>query len=63
MQKLIVDQLENTPQYLINILAEKITNGETEVALLSGAECFSSMRKASRLGIKTGWGDNLEEKE
>ena len=48
----------NTPQYLINILAEKITNGETEVALLSGAECFSSMRKASRLGIKTGWGDN-----
>ena len=24
----------NTPQYLINILAEKITNGETEVALI-----------------------------
>ena len=35
----------NTPQYLINILAEMITKGETEVALLSGAECFSSMRK------------------
>ena len=48
----------NTPQYLINILAEMITKGETEVALLSGAECFSSMRKASKLGIKTGWGED-----
>ncbi len=49
----------NTPQYLINILAEKIVNGETEVALLSGSECFSSMRKASKLGIKTGWGEDV----
>ena len=48
----------NTPQYLINILAEKIVKGETEVALLSGSECFSSMRKASKLGIKTGWGED-----
>ena len=48
----------NTPQYLINILSEQITSGETEVALLSGAECFSTMRKASRLGIKTGWGED-----
>ena len=48
----------NTPQYLINILAEKITNGESNVALLSGAECFSTMRKASRQGIKTGWGED-----
>ena len=36
-----------------------ITKGETEVALLSGAECFSSMRKASKLGIKTGWGEDV----
>ena len=48
----------NTPQYLINILSEKIATGETEIALLSGAECFSSMRKASKLGIKTGWGED-----
>ena len=48
----------NTPQYLINILSEQITSGETEVALLSGAECFSTMRKASRLRIKTGWGED-----
>ncbi len=48
----------NTPQYLINILSEQITSGETEIALLSGAECFSTQRKASRLGIKTGWGED-----
>ena len=48
----------NTPQYLINILSEKIASGETEIALLSGAECFSSMRKARQSGIKTGWGED-----
>ena len=45
-------------QYLINITAEKITKGELDVALLSGSECFSTMRKASRMELKTGWGED-----
>ena len=48
----------NTPQYLVNIMAEKISQGESDVVLLSGSECFSSMRKASKQGIKTGWGED-----
>ena len=48
----------NTPQYLLNIFAERISNGESEVVLLSGAECFSTMRKASKNGQKTGWGED-----
>ena len=48
----------NTPQYLVNIMAEKISQGESDVVLLSGSECFSSMRKASKQGVKTGWGED-----
>ena len=48
----------NTPQFLLNILAEKISKGECAIALLSGSECFSSMKKASKLGKKTGWGED-----
>ena len=48
----------NTPQYLLNIFAERISNGESEVVLLSGAECFSTMRKVSKNGQKTGWGED-----
>jgi acetyl-CoA C-acetyltransferase len=43
---------------LLNIFAERISNGQSEVVLLSGSECFSTMRKASKKGKKTGWGDN-----
>ena len=39
-------------------MAEKISQGESDVVLLSGSECFSSMRKASKQGIKTGWGED-----
>ena len=46
----------NTPQFLLNIFAERISNGQSEVVLLSGSECFSTMRKASKNGKKTGWG-------
>ncbi|MBN44416.1 MAG: acetyl-CoA acetyltransferase [Rhodobiaceae bacterium] len=49
----------NTPQFLLNIFAERISHGQSEVVLLSGSECFSTMRKASKNGKKTGWGDNI----
>ena len=48
----------NTPQYLLNIMAEKISQGESDIVLLSGSECFSTMKKASKQGIKTGWGED-----
>tara|TARA_B100001057_G_scaffold200996_1_gene201763 strand:- start:3507 stop:5036 length:1530 start_codon:yes stop_codon:yes gene_type:complete len=47
----------NTPQFLLNIFAERISNGQSEVVLLAGSECFSTMRKTSKNGKKTGWGD------
>ena len=49
----------NTPQFLLNIFAERISHGQSEVVLLSGSECFSTMRKASKNGKKTGWGDDV----
>ena len=48
----------NTPQYLLNIMAEKISQGESDVVLLSGSECFSTMKKLSKQGLKTGWGED-----
>ena len=48
----------NTPQYLLNIMAEKISQGESDVVLLSGSECFSTMKKVSKQGLKTGWGED-----
>ena len=49
----------NTPQFLLNIFADRISSGQSEVVLLSGSECFSTMRKASKSGKKTGWGDDV----
>lgn len=48
----------NTPQYLVNRTAEEIANGETEVALLAGAEDLATMLGALKRGIKLEWGDD-----
>lgn len=45
----------NTPQYVINTLAEKIARGETELALTVGAEFLGSAMK--RLGKGLGFDD------
>lgn len=45
----------NTPQYLINILSERIARGETELALTVGCEFLGSAMK--RLGRNLGFDD------
>lgn len=50
----------NTPQLLVNMTAESIANGETEVALIAGSECFATMMRAINRGKTLPWGDEPE---
>ncbi len=45
----------NTPQWLVNETAEAIHNGELKLALVVGAECVYSARRARTRGIDLGW--------
>ncbi len=45
----------NMPQYLVNRFAEEIANGETELALVCGAELLRSTQNARRAGLKIDW--------
>ena len=45
----------NTPQWLINRTAEEIANGQSEVALLSGAEYLASALTAMKQGVALDW--------
>ncbi len=45
----------NTPQWLVNRMAEEIANGECDVALLAGAEYIASMLAGLKQGIDLGW--------
>jgi acetyl-CoA C-acetyltransferase len=47
----------NTPQMLVNHTAELIANGETEVALVAGAEAFATMMRALGQGKMLPWHD------
>ena len=40
------------PQYLVNRFAEEIANGETELALICGAELLRSTQNARKAGLK-----------
>ena len=42
----------NMPQYLVNRFAEEIANGETELALVCGAELLRSTQNARKAGLK-----------
>lgn len=46
----------NTPQWLVNRTAEEIARGESDAAILAGAEYIASMLGAVKLGIDLGWG-------
>ncbi|MDO9127708.1 MAG: acetyl-CoA acetyltransferase, partial [Parvibaculum sp.] len=48
----------NTPQMLVNHTAELIANGETEVALVAGSECFGTMMRALGQGKMLPWNDD-----
>src|SRR5690606_17318843 len=47
----------NTPQYLVNHTAELIAEGETDVALVAGAECFATLMRALGRGQTLPWHD------
>src|SRR5215468_12620960 len=42
----------NMPQYMVNRLAEEIAAGETELALICGAELLRSTQNARKAGLK-----------
>ncbi|WP_332838891.1 thiolase C-terminal domain-containing protein [Nocardia bovistercoris] len=45
----------DAPQRLLNLLAQSIANGESEIALLVGAEAVASGNAASKRGIVVDW--------
>ena len=45
----------NTPQWQVNEAADAIHRGETKVALIAGAECMYSARRARAKAIDLGW--------
>jgi acetyl-CoA C-acetyltransferase len=45
----------NTPQWQVNDVAERIHNGGLKLALIAGAECVYSARRARTRGIDLGW--------
>ena len=52
----------NTPQMLVNHTAELIANGETDIALVAGAEAFATMMRALGQGKMLPWHDEVPEK-
>jgi len=48
----------NMPQYLVNRFAEEIANGETELALICGAELLRSTQNARKAGLKIDWNED-----
>ena len=48
----------NTPQMMVNRLAERIANGEAEVALIAGAEPLRTQAKAQKAGLTLVWGED-----
>src|SRR6266481_2063548 len=48
----------NMPQYLVNRFAEEIARGETELALICGAELLRSTQNARKAGLKIDWNED-----
>jgi acetyl-CoA C-acetyltransferase len=51
-QLIYTHQGGNTPQYLVNRFAEEIARGDTELALICGAELLRSTQNARKAGLK-----------
>ncbi|MBS0518982.1 MAG: acetyl-CoA acetyltransferase [Proteobacteria bacterium] len=48
----------NMPQYLVNRFAEEIAAGETELALICGAELLRSTQNARKAGLAIDWNED-----
>lgn len=49
-----------SPQRLVNTLAERIHAGETRMALLTGAEAIATIRDATRRGVELDWREEVD---
>ena len=52
----------NTPQKLINEMAERINQGDIQLALITGSEAIKTARNAMRSGIELDWQEQDEGK-
>ncbi|MET3667438.1 acetyl-CoA acetyltransferase [Caulobacter sp. 1776] len=51
----------NSPQQAVNIVCERIAHGESDLALVAGAEFLGSLMKRLKGGLGfDGWGDDLD---
>lgn len=50
----------NTPQKLVNEMAQRIVEGDVGIALLAGAEAVDTMKSALRQGIELNWEEEDE---
>lgn len=48
----------NTPQMMVNQLAERIANGEVEVALIAGCEALRTQARAQKAAVDLPWGED-----
>lgn len=48
----------NTPQMFVNVLAERIANGESDVALIVGGEALRTQARAEKAGLKLDWSED-----
>jgi acetyl-CoA C-acetyltransferase len=49
----------NTPQYLVNLFAERIARGEMKCALIAGSEALDTMMAAAKKGVALDWAEDL----
>jgi len=50
----------NTPQMMVNILAERIAAGEAEVALIAGCEPLRTQARAIKAGVQLDWSEDAD---
>ncbi len=48
----------NTPQMLVNLMAERIANGEANAVLIAGVEALRTQANAVKAGLNLNWGDD-----
>jgi len=48
----------NTPQMMVNRLAERIAEGEADVALIAGCEALRTQARAQKAGVELRWGED-----
>ena len=48
----------NTPQMLVNIMAERIARGDADAVLIAGVEALRTQANAVKAGLRLDWGDD-----